>query len=399
MTKKRYSISLSGAILCMTLLYTILFPADKINIKEILLMLSIIIYAPAILRDVQSKGNTLLLFYGVVFPVICICYSIAVEATPIGNALSYGYVWLFLFLIPVIVSLRTNVINIFIIGTLIVALIINFIYLADVFGVISIYRNPLVLFLYNMREIQYGKGIAATFGYSIFYKSCPLILISLGYSIKNRRYLLTAVYALSMIACGTRANFYASIVMIVLILLFAEEKKSKRFIAIVLCVGVAVVFAPTIFFRMQALNTIKVNSDNIKILGIQSVFEHMNANPLRYVFGSGVGSFFYSSGRNAYVDVIEASYFDYFRQVGIFGFTLFLCFIIRPMKWLLNNEKWLLFAYMAYLAVAYSNPLLVTSTSFVVYIMIYSCGFSKNRQSLLKPIAAWSNNVIEELNA
>lgn len=397
MSKKRYYFSLSGLLLSFTLLYTILFPADKINIKEILLLITLVIYSPAIIRDIKGNGNSMIVFYGIVFPVFCILYSIIVERTPIGNALSYGYVWLFLLLVPGIVSTKADILKVFLLGTLMVALAINFIYLADLFGFISIFRNPLILFLDNMKEIQYGKGIAATFGYSIFYKSCPLILISLGYSIKSKRYFLSAIYFLSVIACGTRANFYAAIGMIVLILIFAEKKRSKRFIAIVACVGIAIAIAPNILFRMQALNAIKVNSDSIKTLGIQSVFTHMNAEPVRYIFGSGVGSLFYSTGRNAYVDVIEASYFDYFRQVGVIGFALFLYFIIRPMIWLFRNEKWLLFAYIAYLAIAYSNPLLVTSTSFIAYILIYSCAFSERRQSLLKPREYWINDETKEV--
>lgn len=379
----RYVISLQQLFVSLSIVYTILFPADKLNIKEIILLSALLICLPALVREKLTLNNIVVFIYGIVFPIITIIYSISIGDSTIGNALSYGYVWVFLLLVPAIVYYNIEVKIPFLLATIIVAGCINFIFITDLFGILSFESNPLLQFLANMNEIQYGKGIAATFGYSLFYKSCPLILFSYAYAIKAKKYYLALFFFVSLMGSGTRANFYSAIILTALVLVFDQEKKSKRFIAIVVLGSVALMIAPEIVERMSNLNSIKVNSDSLKSESIKSIIDHMNAAPYRYVFGSGVGSEFYNSGRGEYTTVVEVSYFDYFRQVGIIGFLLFSYFIVRPMKWLFVNARTVLFAYLAYLAVAFTNPLLVSSTAFMAYVLVLSNGMGKQRVSLM----------------
>lgn len=97
----------------------------------------------------------------------------------------------------------------------------------------------------------------------------------------------------------------------------------------------------------------------------------MQSNILNILFGTGVGSSF-RSFRGYEMTTFELSYVDYFRQVGVVGMLLFLNFIIKPVRDLFKHDRWLLIGYLGYLAVAFTNPLLVTSTSFMMYLIIYS---------------------------
>ena len=53
------------------------------------------------------------------------------------------------------------------------------------------------------------------------------------------------------------------------------------------------------------------------------------------------------------------------------------------MKWLFKNQRWMLICFLGYLAIAFTNPLLVTSTSFMAYVLIMSNGMGDRRFSLL----------------
>ncbi|MGF7144108.1 hypothetical protein HNQ56_002539 [Anaerotaenia torta] len=377
--------SLHSIMVGLTVIYCVLFPADKINIKEIILFFTLVVCSPAIISALKQKDSIILAVYGIMYPLVTTLVSITIGNSTIYGALSYSYVWVFVLLIPVVEKYNIDLKKPFIFATTIVALITDFIFLADVFGLVSIYRNPLVLFLSNMNELQWGKGSLATFGYSIFYKSSPLIFFTYGYTLYHKKYFHAAILLLAFFACGTRANLLVALFVTAAIPLICSRTPMKKMIVIMLVFGASLIILPNIIDRLTALNTLKYDrSESIKIAAITSIFDHLNKAPYRYIFGSGVGSYFYSSGRNAYVDVVEVSYFDYFRQVGIIGFSFLAYFLIRPIKWLIKNERWLLIVYVGYLAVAFTNPLLVTSTSFMAYIIVYSCGMSKKRESLLK---------------
>ena len=340
---------------------------------------------PHIIQAAPKKENTYLFFYAIIYPAITTIISVLIGDSSISGALSYGYVWIFLLLIPAIVALNIDIKKPFIFATTGVALIIDFIFLADILGIVSIYSNPLIQFFAGMNEMQWGKGLLATFGYSIFYKSSPLIIFTFGYMLYNKKYAWAGVLFLSFLASGTRANLLIGMFLLAAIpLLCTANKPSKKIVIGLIIFGAALFILPNLIDRLTALNQLKYGrSEEIKIQTIYSIFDHLNAAPYRYIFGSGVGSYFYSAGRNAYVDVVEVSFFDYFRQVGVIGFSLFLTFLVRPMKWLYRNEKWVLLCLLGYLVVAFTNPLLVTSTSFMAYVLVFSNGMGRRRVSLL----------------
>lgn len=376
---------ISRIMLRMIICYCVLFPADKLNIKEIILFLTLFMGIPNITNGVKRPENTLILFYGVVYPVFVFFTSIIIGDSNVGSCLSYDYVWIYLLLIFPIVDLNVNIKVPFLLATTIVAFMIDFIYLTDLFGIISIYNNPVIEFFSSMNEMQWGKGELATFGYSIFFKSSPLIVLTLGYAIYNKKYIWTALLFLSLLASGTRANFLIGVMLIVLIpLLCWQNTISKKMIIIAVILVIAINLVPILLEKFTALNELKYSrSESIKYEAIKTIISFMNEHPYRYLFGSGVGSSFYFPARHSDVNVVEVSYFDYFRQVGIVGFSFFIFFLVKPLKWLMKTQKWLVFSYIGYLMIAFTNPLLVTSTSFMLYLMILTNGMGEKRISIL----------------
>lgn len=367
-TKKR--IDILQTLVSVLVVYCILFPADKLNVKEIIIVITLLCY---LLDNRDNLRISKFIFgYGIVFPIILVLYSI-IRGTSLDSTLSYGYVWIYLLLLPAITKYKIDIKKPFFFATYIVALIIDFIMIADVLGVFTIYSNPLSTFFMNMDELQgLGKGVLATFGYSIYYKSCPLILVTYGYMIYKKKYMLCLPLFLSMLACGTRANFLMAVFITVAVPILCIDKKSKKMLFVLIIFGVGFYLLPEIYDKLVALNALKYDrSESVKLSDMQTIFGLLSNNVFNSLFGFGVGSSFYSV-RGSYMTTFELSYIDYLRQVGLVGISFFIVFILKPVKKLFINQRWLLIGYISYLVVAFTNPLLVTSTSFMLYLLVYS---------------------------
>lgn len=358
--------------------YCILFPADKINIKEIILILTI---GLCYLSVNKLRIQKYIFFYGIIWPILLIIYAI-IRGVPLGSAMSYGYVWVFILLLPIIWRIRIDIKPPFIISTYIVALIIDFIMLCDIFGIISIFLNPVGNFFVNIREIpNLGKGTLATFGYSIFYKSSPLILVTYGYFIYKKKYICSLPLIIALLGSGTRANFLMAIFISVAIPILCIKKPVYKIIIVLLIVAVGMYLAPIMVNKMIALNALKHSrSESIKLADAKVIFFLLKKNIFNFLFGTGVGSSFLSP-RGKMMTTFELSYIDFLRQTGITGMFIFIFIIIKPIKKLWIEKRWLLVCFLSYLAVAFTNPLLITSTSFMLYLLVYSEAFSTSKKT------------------
>ena len=109
--------------------YCILFPADKINVKEILLLVALFF---CFLENRNNlKISRFIFLYAVVVPLFNVLYALA-RGNSISNILSYGYVWIYLLLVPTIVNKKIDIMSTFLTTTYIVALVIDFIFLSDI---------------------------------------------------------------------------------------------------------------------------------------------------------------------------------------------------------------------------------------------------------------------------
>ena len=347
--------------------YCILFPADKINIKELLLAYTIGCYYIK-----EKKICVWGLGYGVAFPAFLILYSL-VRGNEIGSAVSYGYVWMFLLILPAIWKYNIDIKPPFVAATYLVALSIDFIFLLDAFGIISMFSNPVALFFYHMNEIpSLGKGALSTFGYSLFHKACPLILTTYGYFIYQKKYLLCIPLVLSLLGCGTRANFLMAIFISIVVPVLSSEKLIYKIIVVLAIVTISAFLAPTVINKMVALNALKYSrSEAVKASDVRVVFTVLKNNVVNLLFGTGVGSAF-NSPRGEILTTFEISYVDFVRQAGIFGMAVLIKLIVSPLRKLWKEKKWLVIGLISYLAVSFTNPLLVNSTSFILYILVYS---------------------------
>ena len=135
---------------------------------------------------------------------------------------------------------------------------------------------------------------------------------------------------------------------------------------------IVAVGAGFMYERIQIINLAKSSGDAVRSRIAPSILEALNSDWMYWVFGMGHGSQYYSYGREAIVTTSELSYYEMIRTVGILGTIPFLVFLFLPVKRIFFSDKrWLLLPYGAILVESIIDPFLHTSTSFVMYILVY----------------------------
>ena len=71
-----------------------------------------------------------------------------------------------------------------------------------------------------------------------------------------------------------------------------------------------------------------------------------------------------------YTTSSEIAYLDLIRKIGLILFVPFMIFVLKPFKFKIPIHDKL--AYAGYLVVCFTNPLLFSSTAYVLYILLYS---------------------------
>lgn len=152
-----------------------------------------------------------------------------------------------------------------------------------------------------------------------------------------------------------------------------DNPRVKRFLyPIIITAGVFFVFA----IIMLASDT-REASNIVKYGHIASYAKLFEENPEYLIFGQGPGSTFYSDGFNKIVVKTEWSYLDLVRYCGVFAILVVVVFW-KPLVnlWRHRNEHkfvhCMFWAYLAFLLIAGTNPLILSSTGIVMLLMAYS---------------------------
>lgn len=376
--KKNY---LQKVLVSLVIVFGVVFPSDVYNIRDALFGLALVFCFPKICKGVLKSST--LGFYALLFPIVLFLYS-AMLGNNVSEIISYDYIWLYLLLLPAIQEYDINVKRPFLIATLFVAFITLFICITDILGIWTIYDNPLSVFFLKQNEINVTKGPYNIFKYGIFFKTSPLMIFTYCYCLHKKKYVTSLFFLLALCISGTRANFIVAILAAVLIPISSRDISLKKigYISTLFLGGMLSI--PIIIEKYLSASARRYGiSDSRKIEHLDSLFIHMNQHPFSYIFGTGIGSYFYTSALDMETKLIELSYFDYFRQVGVIGFAIFLLFLLKPFKAYYKTDLWVVIAYSGYLLVAATNPLLVSSTAFMGYLVIFSGSLCKTKKSII----------------
>lgn len=221
----------------------------------------------------------------------------------------------------------------------------------------------------------------------VFHKSSPVLVMVLGYNLY--RYLskkelkclfFVILYAFTLFATGTRANILSVLLIIFFIILFYffYIKKNICFSVLIFLTGV-ICFSIVVFL----LFTVKNSSSLAKDGHLISYIEYFSENSIKFLFGQGPGSLFYTKGFHRAVTNTELSYLELIRMFGIFFAMIIIFIYVYPGMVLLVNKTFFTFSisisYIAYLFIAGTNPLLIGPTGFTVLLIVF---YLKNHRYL-----------------
>lgn len=126
------------------------------------------------------------------------------------------------------------------------------------------------------------------------------------------------------------------------------------------------------------LSEVGEHSNMVKYAHLGSYMELFRENPLYMFLGQGPGTAFYSEGFQKMSLKTEWSYMELWRNYGIFALLIIYVYL-RPLLSMLRSAckcdeaLVLAFAYIIYLVIAGTNPLLLSSTGMSVLLTMYSC--------------------------
>lgn len=244
--------------------------------------------------------------------------------------------------------------------------------------IIAQINQELFSLLYN-QSLENGNIIISVreyYGFSIlgvYFKTGPFMFFSYIYSlyfldIKYLKRIFVLLNLFALLVAGSRTPTLIAI-LITVIYLYDRMKYNRLFKYVLLYVcGFAFVFLT------YKLATEKGESSNeLKFADFHSYVNDifLDTTP---VIGAGLGSEFYSGGRNQLVAASEQTYMDIIRIYGLFLGTVLIILVYYPALVFLRSKychilkyQRFVMAYVLYMILAGTNPLLISSTGMLIW--------------------------------
>lgn len=209
--------------------------------------------------------------------------------------------------------------------------------------------------------------------YNIFYKTCPILVLYFSYLIYNKD-LFSVIILFILLISGTAANILACLLILLFWILSIFLKKSninKRIILFILICLLGILFFKDFIFSGED------KGNSIKYGHLIGYIEFWSMNTKDFLLGSGLGSGFYSFGKNRILFNTELTYFEIIKNYGVVISGFIFLFLIQPLLKLIKIKKleWLFISYLAYLFIGGTNPLILGSTGALILMLVYKLTF------------------------
>ncbi len=305
---------------------------------------------------------------------------------PVGRPVYFNSFFFFAILL-ITLSEKMALTKMFNYSSLVIVLITLGLYLILIFNT-RMFGEMYKYFVMDKQVVVYAlRDYGKTTLLMIFYKTSPLLVFPLSWYlyrilIEKRRkalfvnILLLVLTALTLYFSGTRANLVSLVLIVAFYFGYFLFKKSKIWFvwALALAVLVALFMLPSVagllFSKQEASNAIKFGY-------LSSYANYFDHHLLSLLFGQGIGGTFYASGLHRFVDVSELTYIELIRIWGIPISVIFFGILMAPLFTEIRPGKitHLFIAYLAYLFIAGTNPLLLSSTGMLVLVYVFTNTF------------------------
>lgn len=305
---------------------------------------------------------------------------------PVGNMVYFNSFFFFAIII-ITVSEKMNLTTIFNYSSLTIVLMTLGLYLVLILNT-SMFGDLYKYFVLDKQVVVYAlRDYGKTILLMIFYKTSPLLVFPLSWYLYqlliNRKkknlflnIILLVLVALTLYFSGTRANLLSLILIIIFYIGYFLYSKSRTWF--VLFVGFGIVLTLLMLPSVAALILNKQEASNaIKFGYLSSYSNYFDHHLLSLLFGQGIGGTFYASGLHHMIDVSELTYFELIRIWGIPVTLLFVGILTLPLLAEIRAKKitHLFIAYLAYLFISGTNPLLMSSTGMLVLVYVFTNTF------------------------
>lgn len=381
--KMRLSIHMiSNICVFFFLFFAVFMPADNLNLKKIFFVLTIVFNFPVIIKYFFTPKfflNNIMTYF---FPVFFIFTSVVFLSNDFMTAFQIGHIALYFAVFFIVFDAKETFFGYLLFILKMMTGLIVFSGMLHYIGILDVNSNFILDYLYTTDNALVGYGFVTTsFGVMIFLKASPLILILLGDACSKNDTKWVVASTLALMLSGTRANFFVALAICVYYFWVRKNKSQYvwilKFIFVFVCLfTVVVAFGDELYDVIIDIFVRRKSNDTIRNGYYADLFYVLEQKPYAFFTGTGFGSYMYVSGANVYANIIELSYWDLFRQIGLIGFIPMLIFIITPVFKCFATNKWMTLSYISYLVIAYTNPLLYTSTSYIIYIFMYLLMYS-----------------------
>lgn len=353
------------------LINVIFLPNDTFQLKKLSFLL-LMVYNASLFFNVKTKDERFFFFFGFTYVVITILQSWLVMGGDLMGNIREGFSGFMFLIYFVIKKYKINYEKIFITILMIMAYFMVFMALLDFTHILPTKSNKLLMWFHYSDNAMIGRGSNHAFGIIYFMKTSPLLLIALPYQIKNNKTLNAFVVLGALFLSATRANILLAVVVFFSSYIYKDQNKNRRMFLIFLEVLAVlyVLLGTGVVQKMLDVFTMKADGDRVRFLTMKSIIDVWKADPLKFVTGSGYSSTFFSEGRGQVLNTVELSYWSQLRRVGIIAFLILMYMYIKPFK-MLKKETIICFGYLAFLIMAYVDPVLCSSTGISAVLYMY----------------------------
>ena len=393
--KKKQTFFLKG-LLALLLMDVMLDPNNLIfHAKYLLFVLVFLVWLPGRYFEkgkIPVKLSFVLIFIALFMPLYALSVGIinsAIHNIQVGTLVYFNSFFFFLIVLVTangrfnLTKLfnRSSLFIVFMTFGLYVALVLNPEWFGGVYKYFVLDKGAAV---YALRD--YGKITMLM----IFYKTSPLLVFPLSYFLYKIfidsqkkasfiQYLLTILIAITLFLSGTRANLLSLFLIPLFYVGFFIYRKSKSWFVLITALGLLSFLLAFPSFWNVIMNRHET-SNIIKFGYLPSYADYFSGHLLSLIFGQGIGGRFFAHGLHQYMDVTELTYLELIRIWGIPIAAVFGLILIWPLVKEIREKKLshLFIAYLAYLFIAGTNPLLLSSTGMLVLVYVFSIEFSSN---------------------
>lgn len=250
------------------------------------------------------------------------------------------------------------------------------------------------IFVFGSQTDNFGIG-PRTYGgityISVFFKASILLNISVCYwfmkCLKKVNFINVFLFLLNdfaFLVSGIRNNILSAILAPIICYLLFSKSKHKFLVMLIICCLLLVVGSNVLMDMFSSTD----KSNDIKMSYLNDYMRVLDSSKnLNLFFGSGFGSFFYT-GAHGCVSVTELTLFEIVRVFGIFMSLIIIILYIYPVLIIyfkkMSASYYVSVAFIFYLLGCLTNPLLFSSTGFIMFSFILSKVFIESDLNLRK---------------